>query len=107
MGSVGDDIDDEKSHLLGLNNEIAQASFAIMPEQSLTTAEEEDAHAKTIELLHLMAYLLVWMDDALVVVNRAVLARQVTLVGEDDGAQDGLFTLEDDTAEPKACKVDE
>lgn len=95
--SVGDDIDDHKSHFLRLDHKIPERSLAVSPEKCLAAAEEQDANAHIIEPYHLAYDLLVWMNDRRDIVDRAVLTFQITFVGDDHRAEDRVFPLEQDS----------
>ena len=95
-GAVGDHVDDEKPHPLGLRHQVPQRFPAVPPQKGLAAAEEQDADAHAIEPLHFRINLLVWMDDRRDIIDRAVLTVEIALVRENDRAQDRLLPAQQD-----------
>lgn len=89
---------------LRFDDQLSQRALAVAPEEGLAAAEEEDAHAHIIELLHLPADLFIWMDDCRDIIDRAVFAVQVAFVGQDHRPEDRLFFRSRIVLTPKAAK---
>ena len=93
-GTVGNDVNNQKSHCLGFDYEVAQGTIAILPKKRFTAAEEQDAYTHVVELLHFTTNLFIGVNDSGDVVDGAVFAMQVALVRNDDRTEDGVFFSE-------------
>ena len=103
--TVRHDIHNEKAYGLRFDDQLSQRALAVAPEEGLAAAEEEDAHAYIIELLHLPADLFIWMDDCRDIIDRAVFAVQVAFVGQDHRPEDRLFFSQQDRLDAEGGKV--
>ena len=93
-GTVGNNVDNQKSHCLGFYHKVAQGTIAVLPKKGLPATEEQNAYTQVVELLHFFTNLLIWVNHGSDVVDGAVFAVQVTLVRNDDSAKDGVFFAE-------------
>jgi len=104
--TVGDHVDNQEAHLFSFDYKIPECLFTIPPEESLATAEEQNTHTQFIERLHLLANLLVRVYHSGDVIDRAVLALEVTFIGDDNRSEDWILLAEQDCFYAKAGKVD-
>src|SRR5699024_7665950 len=70
-------IDDEKSHLLRFENQVAERVRTVFPEKGFPAAEKQNAYAHIVKLPHFISDLPVWMDNPYDIVDKTMPAMQI------------------------------
>ena len=86
-GTVGNHIDDQKAHCLGFDDQVTERFLTVPPEKGFSSAEEQNPHAHIVQGLHFLTDFFIGVDYRSNIIDRAVLAVQVTLICNDNCAQ--------------------